>query len=145
MAVPNRRKRRAAMPWKVPSHMPWVPWPWPPNRRSTRSLSSRAALLVKVTARILRASAPSVSQVRQAVGDDARLARAGTGDDQQRLRRIEHGLDLRWVQLAAEHMRREAASRFARAVENKIRRFHAQVIQTVAVAVDRWLAVVSRS
>ena len=84
-------------------------------------------------------------QVGQAVGDHARLARAGPGDDQQRPWRIEHGLDLRWVQFAAERVRREAASWFARRGRKRVRRFHAEVIQTALAPVDRlaigwWLA-----
>src|SRR5215468_5512088 len=44
-----RRSTRTPMAWKVPSHMPSAA---PPIRAATRSSISRAALLVKVTARI---------------------------------------------------------------------------------------------
>src|SRR5437879_5755174 len=44
-----RRSTRTPMAWKVPSHMPSAA---PPIRLATRSSISRAALLVKVTARI---------------------------------------------------------------------------------------------
>ena len=50
-----------------------------------RSFISPAALLVKVMARISSGRAcPAWMQVGDAVGDDARLARPGAGEDQQR-------------------------------------------------------------
>ena len=76
------------------------------------------------------------NKVGQPVGDHARLARAGASDDQQRLRRKKHGLDLGWVQLVAEHLLREAASWCARGCREEICRFHAPVIQTVVARGD---------
>jgi hypothetical protein len=75
-------------------------------------------------------------QVRQTVGNHARFARACARDDQERLRRIENGIDLRWVQLAAEGLRRKASGRARRRRREEIRRFHALVIQIAGVAVD---------
>ena len=49
MASPSRRRIRAPTAWKVPSHMPVTSVP---SSFSTRPRISRAALLVKVTARI---------------------------------------------------------------------------------------------
>ena len=49
MASPSRRRMRAPTEWKVPSHIPLMS---EPSSFSTRPRISRAALLVKVTARI---------------------------------------------------------------------------------------------
>jgi hypothetical protein len=51
-------------------------------------------------------------QVRDAVGDDAGLARAGAGEDQQRAVHLQHGLTLLGVQLIEEvHVQQTADSR----------------------------------
>src|ERR1019366_7893932 len=54
------------------------------------------------------------TQMRQPVRNDARLARTCARDDQERLRRIENGFDLRRVQLAAEVVCRKAIGRAGR-------------------------------
>ena len=59
-----------------------------PSSDSTRSRISSAALLVNVTASTSSGSRVAVAdEVRDAEGDDARLARARAGEDQQRARR----------------------------------------------------------
>jgi hypothetical protein len=74
--------------------------------------------------------------MRQPVRNDARLARTCARDDQERLRRIENGFDLRRVQLAAEVVSRKAIGRAGRRCREEIRRFHALVIQIAGVVVD---------
>ena len=69
--------------WKVITHIREAVRP--PTSRSTRSFISFAARLVNVIARISPGAAtPAVDQVRDAVREHARLARAGAGDDEQR-------------------------------------------------------------
>jgi hypothetical protein len=51
----SRRRMRAQMAWKVPSHTPSA---WPPNSPSNRAPISLAALLVKVTAMIENGCTP---------------------------------------------------------------------------------------
>ena len=55
-----RRRRRAQIEWNVPSHRPSA---LPPTSPSTRSRISRAALLVKVTARIWLGQARRVARI----------------------------------------------------------------------------------
>ena len=71
------------MEWKVPSHgMPSTTWP---TISPTRPFISRAALLVKVTARIsLGRARPVAKDVGDAHGEHARLAGAGAGQHQHR-------------------------------------------------------------
>ena len=64
-----------------------------------RSRISPAALLVNVTARIRLGSTPVlVDQARDARGEDARLAGAGAGEDEQGAFDVQHGLALRGVE-----------------------------------------------
>ena len=65
-------------------------------RSLTRSFISPAALLVKVMARIDGGGDALADQVRHAAGDDARLAAAGPGDDQQRPVHVRDRLALRF-------------------------------------------------
>ena len=78
-----RRRIFTPIEWKVPSQgMPSTICPtiWP-----TRSFISRAALLVKVTARIsARMRATEIQDVRDAGGQHARLAGSGAGEHQHR-------------------------------------------------------------
>ena len=60
----------------------------------TRSCISRAALLVKVTPRMWPGAIPRCDHVRDAEGNDPRLARAGAGKDQHRAANRLHGLSL---------------------------------------------------
>ena len=67
---------------------PRRPCPVSPTSAWIRSRSSPAARFVNVTARIRRGwTRLHADQVRDPVGDDARLARPGAGEDQQRARR----------------------------------------------------------
>ena len=71
------------MEWNVPSH--GMPSTAPPTRSPTRSFISRAALLVKVTARICPGKArPRGEDVGDARRQHARLAGAGAGQNQHR-------------------------------------------------------------
>ncbi len=80
-AWPCSRSTRAQKAWKVPTVISFAAGP---ASAATRSRISPAALLVKVTARMLAGSTPRESEVRDARGDHARLARAGAGQDEQR-------------------------------------------------------------
>ena len=72
-----------ALAWNVPTARPRAMSV--PTRPSRRSRSSRAALLVNVTASTFDgALSTRFEQVRDAMDDDARLARARPGQDQQR-------------------------------------------------------------
>ena len=77
----SRRSTRTQKLWKVESSgLASELWP---SSRSTRSDISVAALLVKVTARMESAAdAALLDEVGDAVGDDARLAGAGAGQQQ---------------------------------------------------------------
>ena len=96
-ASASRRRIRAPAAWKVATHSRWA-------SRADQLLdaaraSRRAALLVKVTARISRGRRqPLPDQVRDAVGDDARLPRPGARQDEQRPFAVAHGLELRRVE-----------------------------------------------
>ena len=71
--------------------------------RSSRSRISPAALFVNVIARIsFGFDAVRADQMRDAVGENARLARAGSGDDEQRPVDVEDGLALGRVQAGEE-------------------------------------------
>ena len=65
---------------------------------SMRSRISRAALLVKVTARMRSPGPADLHEVGDTVGEDPRLARAGTGDDKHRSAGGEHSFALRVIQ-----------------------------------------------
>ena len=74
---------RTESAWKVPSQ--GMPSTTPPTRLPTRDRISRAALLVKVTARIWFGRArPGVQQVGDPGGQRPGLAGAGAGEDQHR-------------------------------------------------------------
>ncbi len=77
----SRRSTRTQKLWKVESSgLASEVWP---RIFSTRSAISLAALLVKVTARMESAGdAALFDEVGDAVGDDARLARACAGEQQ---------------------------------------------------------------
>ena len=82
IASPSWRRTRAHSAWKVPA---WTSRPPSPTRLMIRSRSSAAARLVNVTARIRHGATPlTPDEVRDPMGQDARLARAGAGEDQQR-------------------------------------------------------------
>ena len=82
MAGASRRSSRAQSAWNVETHMRLQS---EPSSASTRARISSAALLVNVTARTSCGSRVAVAdEVGDAAGDDARLARAGAGEDQQR-------------------------------------------------------------
>ena len=84
---------RAHAEWKVITHIARAR---PPTRPSTRSRISCAALLVNVMARIsLGRACAAAHEVGDPVGEHARLARAGAGEDQQRSLAVQHGLALR--------------------------------------------------
>ena len=91
------RSIRAATEWKVPSHgMPSIA---PPESAPTRSRISRAALLVKVTARIwLGQALAGGDQMGEAGGQRGGLAGAGAGEDEHRPFGRQHRLALRRVQ-----------------------------------------------
>ena len=83
MASMSRRNMRTQKEWKV--EMTGLAMLSPPTSFSTRSPISAAALLVKVIARIDSGHHAFVlDQVRDAIGDDARLAAAGAGKDEHR-------------------------------------------------------------
>ncbi len=64
-----------------------------------RARISPAALLVKVMARTSSGRTPAhLDQVGHAVGEHARLARAGAGEDEQRALEVLDGLALRLVE-----------------------------------------------
>ena len=87
---------RAHAEWKVITHIARARLP---TSSSTRSRISCAALLVKVMARISPGRGlAAVDQVRDPVGQHARLARAGAGEDQQRPLAVQDGLALGLVQ-----------------------------------------------
>ena len=98
------------MAWKVPTHSPRVP-------TFMRSQSSCVDALAHLARRLVgegdRQDAPGIGagghQPRDAVGDDARLARAGARDDQQRPARVQDRLALRGVELARQRLARERA------------------------------------
>ena len=82
------------------THIARVEWP---SSSSTRSRISWAALLVKVMARISPAPRAARSGPgSDAVGQHARLARAGAGEDQQRPLAVRDGLALGLVQALQE-------------------------------------------
>ena len=82
MCGASRRSRRAHSAWNVEIHTPRQS---SPSSASTRSRISSAALLVKVTATISPgARVPVADQIGDAMGDHARLAGAGAGQDEQR-------------------------------------------------------------
>ncbi len=73
---------RTHIEWKVDTHIERARGPM---SAATRFFISPAALLVKVIARIsLGLHVALGEQVGDAIGQHARLARPGTGDDQQR-------------------------------------------------------------
>ncbi len=85
------------MAWKVPSH--GMPSTTPPISWPTRAFISRAALLVKVTARICDGRArPRLKNMGDTGGEHARLAGAGAGQHQQRPVKRLHRLALLGVQ-----------------------------------------------
>ena len=95
--------------WNVLTHMLRAR---PPTSSTTRSRISPAALLVKVIARTLaRRHAAGRQQVGDAAGDDAGLARAGAGEDQQRAALVGDRLALGGIQVIESR----AAIRAARA------------------------------
>ena len=78
-----RRRIFTPIEWKVPSH--GMPSTTPPTISPTRCFISRAALLVKVTARIsLGPGAAGGEDVGDAHGEHAGLAGAGAGQHQHR-------------------------------------------------------------
>ena len=84
---------RAQAAWKVMTHIARVRRP---SRTSTRSRISWAALFVNVIARISLARAwPRALEVGDAVREDARLAGAGAGEDEQRAVAVDDGVALR--------------------------------------------------
>ena len=85
------------MEWKVPSHC--IPSTTPPISAPMRSFISRAALLVKVTARICaRPRAAGGEDMREPRGQHARLAGARAGQHQHRAVERLHGLALLGVE-----------------------------------------------
>ena len=96
-AAASRRRMRPHAAWNVRIQIARAT---PPSMSSSRSRISPAALFVNVIARISCGLIPQrVDQVRDAVGEDARLAGAGAGDDEQRALGREHGLPLGGVQV----------------------------------------------
>ena len=82
MCGASRRSSRAHSAWNVEIHICRQSMP---SSVSTRVRISSAALLVKVTARMRSGGRCSLAdEVRDAVRDDARLAGARAGQDQQR-------------------------------------------------------------
>ena len=67
-----------------------------------RSFITPAALLVKVTARIALAWHALFDQMRDAIGDDARLAGAGAGQHEQRAFGRQHSFALAFVQFVEQ-------------------------------------------
>jgi hypothetical protein len=65
-------------------------------------------------------------QPRQTIGDDARLARAGSGDDEQRIGGMDDRFKLRGVELSRQHLAREAARRLVRGIvlREQVESFH---------------------
>ena len=85
------------MEWKVPSHC--MPSTTPPMRAPMRSFISRAALLVKVTARISPRPRPAGGEeMGEPGGQHPRLAGAGAGQHQHRAVGRLHGGALLGVQ-----------------------------------------------
>jgi hypothetical protein len=99
-----RRKIRTHREWNVEISGvgPFRRFSLPRSRAMARSFISRAALLVNVTAR-MRSGDISLDQVGDAIGDDARLARAGTGQDQQWTAQHGNGCALRGVEVVESH------------------------------------------
>ena len=88
------------MEWKVPMVVPSI---CRPRRTATRSRSSRAAFLVKVTPRnLMGADALLLDQPGDAVGDDAGLAATGAGEDEEGAGGVGGGLTLGGVEAVEE-------------------------------------------
>ena len=100
-----RRRIFTPIEWKVPSQgMPSTIWPtiWP-----TRSFISRAALLVKVTARISRGlRAAEIEDMGDAGGQDAGFAGSGAGQHQHRPVQRLHRLALFGIEIGEIGRRR---------------------------------------
>ena len=76
-----------------------------PSSTSTRSRISWAALLVKVMARIsLAPGLPGADQEGDAMGEDAGLARARAGEDQQRPLAVDDRLALGLVEAGQQRV-----------------------------------------
>ena len=113
MASPSARRTRAQSAWNVPARTSRPP---SPTRLMIRSRSSAAARLVKVTARIRHGGdVLDADEVGDPVGQDAGLARAGPGQDEQRalgrrdgarLLRVERRDDLGGARLAPSCLER---------------------------------------
>ena len=92
----SRRSSRAHRAWNVESQTPFEPRR---SSASTRSRISPAALFVNVTASTSSGVRVTVAdEVRDAVRDDARLARAGAGENQQRPVEVQHRFALLGVE-----------------------------------------------
>ena len=94
-----RAQHAVAQAVKVPIHMPRVSIG---SMRRERASISRAALLVKVTARMPRATPGRLDQPGDARGQHARLAAAGAGQNQCRFVRQRHGGVLFGIQVSEE-------------------------------------------
>ena len=74
-----------------------------PINPSTRSRISCAALLVNVTARTsLGPGVPAPDEIGDPIGNDARFARAGARENEQRPVAVQHGVALFRIQLVEE-------------------------------------------
>jgi hypothetical protein len=93
------RSRRLHRPWNVPTHMPRV---LIGSIAESRVSISRAALLVKVTARMPPGSLAGLHQVRDARREHARLAAACAREDQRALARERDGLELLGIEAGKE-------------------------------------------
>ena len=108
MAGASRRSSRAHIAWKVEIHAPR-------RRVAEQRLDALPHLLGRLVGEGDRDHLAGVrvavaDEVRDAVGDDARLAGPGAGEDQQRAVHLEHGLALFGVQLVEEVHHRTADS-----------------------------------
>ena len=115
-----RRRIFTPIEWKVPSHgMPSTICPtiWP-----TRSFISRAALLVKVTARISRGlRAAEIEDVGDAGGEHAGFAGSGAGQHQHRPVQRFHRLALLGVEVGEIGRRAGAERARGNAARNRLR------------------------
>ena len=94
----SRRRTRTQKEWKV--EMTGLAIESPPTSLSTRSTISAAALLVKVIARMDSGITPRcLDEMGDAIGDDARLAAAGAGQNEHRAVGGFDGLTLLRVEL----------------------------------------------
>ena len=85
------------MEWNVPPQSERSSWP---SRSLTRRIISPAALFVNVSSKIRSGGNALLQQIRDAIGERARLARTRAGDDERRAGRRGDGGELLLVEFA---------------------------------------------